>query len=460
MKTIYIIIRKSIGLFLFAAFVGCDDFVQVALPDSQLASSAVFEDKGTATAALTSVYAKIRDYSILSGAPNGVSHSLGLYADEFTYYGVGSSPTDLYHNELVSTDPELKELWSTSYNQIYAVNAIIKGVSQSTSLAASDRDVLTGEALFVRALLHFYLVNLYGDVPYISTTDYAVNSKVKRMSVDAVYTHIKKDLNEAVLLLPEAYLKADRTRPNVYVAHALLARVNLYMGLWAEAANEASAVLNQTDLYAMAPLSTTFKKTSTGTLWQLSPESATYNTLEGNTFIFTAGPPPRSALSPALLQSFEANDMRKSSWIKTISSGTSSWSHPNKYKNKQMQGTPDEFSILFRMEEQYLIRAEARARQGELINAKEDLNIIRNHAGLENTTAVTGEEIITAVLNERRHELFTELGHRFFDLKRTGELTAVLSTLKTGWNATDALFPLPNTELLLNANLLPQNPGY
>ncbi len=460
MKTQYRIIKKSIGLLLIFAFAGCDDFVQVALPDSQLASSAVFEDKGTATAALTSVYSKIRDYSILSGAPNGISHSLGLYADELTYFGVGSSPTDLYHNELISTDPELKELWSTAYNQIYAANAIIKGITESTSLATSDRDVVKGEALFVRALLHFYLVNLYGDVPYITTTDYAVTSKVSRMSVDEVYVLIKKDLNEAILLLPSIYLKPDRTRPNVYVAHALLARVNLYMGLWAEASNEASAVLNQTTLYAMAPLSTTFKKTSTGTLWQLSAESATYNTLEGGTFIFTALPPPRSALSPTLLLSFEANDIRKSSWIKTITNTTSSFSHPNKYKNKQMQGTADELSILFRIEEQYLIRAEARARQGELSSAKEDLNIIRNHAGLGNTAAVTGEEIVAAVLNERRHELFTELGHRFFDLKRTGQLTAVLSPLKAGWNATDALFPLPNTELLLNSNLLPQNPGY
>jgi hypothetical protein len=52
------------------------------------------------------------------------------------------------------------------------------------------------------------------------------------------------------------------------------------------------------------------------------------------------------------------------------------------------------------------------------------------------------------------------LGHRFFDLKRLGMLDSVLTLEKPGWNTTDALFPLPESELLLNPNLLPQNDGY
>lgn len=454
-------IRTFLSLFsLVALFISCDDFVKVDLPDSQLTAIAVFEDKATATAAMTAIYSKIRDYGILSGAPNGLSHSLGLYTDELEYYSSSSSATDFYTNALKGSDTELQALWTTSYNQIYAANAVLYGVTHSKTIPQADQEVLTGEALFTRALLHFYLTNLYGAVPYISTTDYEVNRTVSKLSVTEVYDLVKSDLITAIPLLPQNYLKPTRTRPNAATAHALLARVNLYMGLWAEASNEASAVLNQNDLYALTNLDATFKNDSAATLWQLSPELADYNTNEGSTFIFESGPPPRSAISNALLLSFEDNDLRKTHWLKAVSDGTTTWYHPFKYQKQISDESPDEHSILFRLEEQYLIRAEARARQGELIGAKEDLNMIRNRAGLGNTNAVTSSELIAAVIAERRNELFTELGHRFFDLKRINGLTAALSDIKPGWDATDLLFPIPNSELLLNPKLKPQNSGY
>ena len=108
----------------------------------------------------------------------------------------------------------------------------------------------------------------------------------------------------------------------------------------------------------------------------------------------------------------------------------------------------------------YLIRAEARARLGELTNAKTDLDAVRSLAGLAATTAATQQDLLTAILNERRVELFTEFGHRFFDLKRFGQLDNTLPVLKPDWSTNEALLPLPESELLLNPNLAPQNPGY
>jgi hypothetical protein len=65
---------------------------------------------------------------------------------------------------------------------------------------------------------------------------------------------------------------------------------------------------------------------------------------------------------------------------------------------------------------------------------------------------------IVKVQEERRHELFTEHGHRFFDLKRNGALNTVLPIVKLGWNGTDVHWPIPESELLANPNLT-QNPG-
>ena len=88
------------------------------------------------------------------------------------------------------------------------------------------------------------------------------------------------------------------------------------------------------------------------------------------------------------------------------------------------------------------------------------MNKVRNRAGLSNNEADNKEALLLAIVRERRVELFTEQGHRWFDLRRTGMASAELSNLKPGWADTDVWLPLPENELLLNGNLLPQNPGY
>ena len=95
--------------------------------------------------------------------------------------------------------------------------------------------------------------------------------------------------------------------------------------------------------------------------------------------------------------------------------------------------------------------------------AAADLNVIRQRAGLTNTTATGQQAILNAILHERQVEFFTEWGHRWFDLKRTGNVNAVMSVVtpqKGGiWNANWALYPIPISEITLNPNLK-QNPGY
>lgn len=459
--------RLGFGLVWFAVVAlaallfSCDSFVEVDLPDSQLTADAVFEDPTTAHAAMTEVYSKMRDGGLLSGNSAGLSHVLGNYADELDFYGSPQNGVQLfYNNALTGGNPDVKTLWDASYQQIYSANAVLEGVSQSTALGTADRQQLRGEALFARALVHFYLANVYGAVPYCTSTDYQVNRLLSRVPVDEVYAQVAADLEEAAALLSEEYVGYDRVRPNRFAARALLARVYLYSGLWNEASNEASAVLNQTSLYSMAvDLNGTFVKESLATIWQFSPSTPGGNTLESNTFIFTSGPPPLSAVSASLLNAFESNDGRKTQWLNSVSDGASEWYYPFKYKENSTTSSSVEHSVVLRLSEVYLIRAEARVRAGDLIGGRDDLNVVRNVAGLPTTTAVTQADLLDAVLAERRVELFTEFGHRFFDLKRFGKLNAVLGT-KSGWNATDALFPVPEAELNLNPNLLPQNPGY
>jgi hypothetical protein len=119
-----------------------------------------------------------------------------------------------------------------------------------------------------------------------------------------------------------------------------------------------------------------------------------------------------------------------------------------------------EYYMVLRLSEQYLIRAEARAAQGKISEAKQDLNQLRSRAGLAGTTANDPEGLLAAIEQERRIELFSEWGHRFFDLKRWGKAGTVLGSLKpSSWQSGHELWPIPQNQI--NANpALKQNPGY
>lgn len=462
MKTSYIKIKIIILLICIFTMNSCDSFVDVNLPKSQLTSVTVFEDYATADAALTDIYSKIRDKGMLTGLSSGLSNQLGNYTDELTAYGETSTATPaFYNNALLPSNTSVSEYWNSAYNQIYAANSILEGIEKSTSISLENKKKLNGEALFARAFLHFYLTNLFGDIPYIHSTDYKTNSKVTRMPLSEVYQNIIKDLQESIGLLPSTYSSSERIRPNQYTAKALLARTYLYIGAFAEAANEASGVIDRSDLFTVEKkMNQVFLISSKETIWQLKSAAAGQNTKEADTFIILSAPPAITALNIDLVNSFTPGDLRRSTWIKQINQGTNAYYYAYKYKEQNFTASSVEYSIIFRLAEQYLIRAEARVQQGDLIGAKEDLDIVRRRAGLSDTAAISKEEIMQSLLQERKWELFTEQGHRFFDLKRFNKIDIVLSPLKPGWNTTDSLFPLPQSELSTNPNLRPQNPGY
>lgn len=454
-------IKNFIGLLSIVMLsLSCESFVEVDLPDSQLTGETVFNDLGTAEAAVTSIYSKLSNNVLVCGNSKGLSILLGSYTDELQTYNTGLLEFQFFQNNLISTNTDVSALWNGSYNLIYAANAVKEGLENSTTIAQTDKDRLVGEVLFLRAYIHFHLLNLFGEIPYVTSTNYTINASIGKLSEAQVYELIVNDLDTAVLFLSTVSDHPLKARAGINAVKALLARVQLYKNNWLAAANEADSIINSGSLTWVDLLDDVFLKNSTGTIWQLMPSQEGLPTQEGQSFIFTAGPPPNRALSESLIATFETGDLRKANWVGSISESGQIWHYPYKYKQFTTEGTSSEYSILFRLEELYLIRAEARVHLGDFEGAKSDINKIRNRASLPNTSAETSEELLTAIIQERRVEFFTELGHRFFDLKRTGLLNSTLSSVKLGWNSTDILWPIPESELLLNPSLLPQNPGY
>lgn len=227
---------------------------------------------------------------------------------------------------------------------------------------------------------------------------------------------------------------------------------------WKDAETESDSIINRSDLYTLSvDLNQVFLANGNEAIWQLEPVQPGLNTIEGNTFILTSFP-NSVALTDSVLSAFEPNDNRRTSWVDSIIVSGQTYYFPFKYKIQA--GSPvTEYSMVFRLAELYLDRAEARAAQNNLSGAASDLNMIRNRAGLGNSPAADQNALLSAIQQERRVELFTENGMRWLDLKRTDQATAILGSSKTGWKPTDTLYPIPLKDIQSDGNLT-QNPGY
>lgn len=447
--------------------VGCTNFLEVGPPKSELVTPTVFQNNNTANAAMTAIYSLM----VSDMEPYNYPLYCGLYADELENYTGGAYSLAFYRNSLDPTTYQPR-MWNTAYKYIYNANAVIEGCTNSTGLDNDVKKQLIAEAQFIRAYWYFYLVNLYGDLPLILTTDYRINAMATKASVNEIYHQIIANLQEAAQNLDEAYVDgsaipgtSERVRPNVSTANALLARVSLFTQDFANAELYATMVIDNSSLYDTVSLDQVFLKNSREAIWQLPPSSGNtwYNTQEGSGFIIYEGKfsfQIDGYVSQHLIDAFEPGDLRRTHWIGE--DPTYNIYYPHKYK--QWTGSPIlEYSMALRLAEQYLIRAEARAQSGNISGAQDDLNVIRNRAGLDNTTASTQEDMLDAILHERQVELFTEWGHRWFDLKRTGkadEVMAEVSSYKGGsWSPYKKLWPIAQTEINRNSNLF-QNEGY
>jgi hypothetical protein len=450
-----------LGIFLVTS---CDGFLDADLDKSLITADKIFSNDVTATAAVVGMYNSIGNNSPLSAMPDGMAALAGLSSLELSNYPQEVNPRAFELHQISPSNTSLLSLWNFTYNLIYQSNAIVEGIHNSKTLSHSAANQLEGESRFVRAFAYFYLVNLFGGVPIVIETNYHSNALLSRRSLDEVYAQIENDLIKAQSLMSMEYIDSRRMRPNQATATALLARMYLYRDDYTKAETEATAVINNS-LYALkraSEINEVFLIGSGETIWQIPPIDPGQPTEEARFFIVKSTPPLSNIMTDALRNHFEPGDTRFLNWIGSISGNGRTFYFPYKYKQKS-KNTDDainECSIVFRLAEMLLIRAEARAKQGKLVganSASSDLNIIRARAGLPEIVTQDKETLLLAIDNERWSELFTEYGHRWLDLKRTRKSIEILGN---GITQEDLLWPIPAAEFTKNPNLGQQNPGY
>ena len=447
---------------IFFSLSSCKKFVDIGAPATQIGVKEAFKNDITATSAIVGLYSN----SFVNGLSMLYTGALGSSADDIKYSVADPAYSEFTEDALQPGNYiNANTLWGSSYSQIREVNSAIEQLNATTALTPSVKDQLLGEAKTWRAFIYFYLVNMYGDVPLILTTNTEVNGAMGRTAADSVWMQVKTDLADAVTLLPETYPTEKRARINRYTAMALLAKADLYTKDWQNAEIQSSHVISS-GLYSLETnLDNVFVNSSNEVIWQMATPTGV--SVFGANFLAPPGVLPSYVLYNELYQSFEPDDARKLQWTSTEDIGGTPYYYVNKYKNAS--GTGNEFNVVFRLAEQYLIRAETRAQQDKLADAVSDINVIRSRAGLPALSSdLTKPEILLAIEQERKVELFAEWGNRWFDLKRTPSITGaaggtraddILGAIKPSWKPESKLYPIPSDQLIINENLT-QNEGY
>jgi starch-binding outer membrane protein, SusD/RagB family len=482
--------KNSLIILLVLSFIqtGCKKLVAVNAPVTSINAGNVFKNDGTAISAMTSIYAKISNANLIENSSLLALNSLpGLSADELTLYsGVPDPLLAYYRNSLSANNAGNGSLWLTIYPIIYSCNAVIEGLEKSNVLTPIVKDQLMGEARFMRAFCFFYLTNLYGKIPLAVSTDYSINLSLARTTQENVYKQIIDDLKIAKSSLSERFIdktlsaeSEERVRPTKWAAALLLARTYLYTKDFENAKSETDTIISNTSLFSLKTnINDVFLRNSAEAIWQLQPVANGWNTSEARFFkLPSLGPNFLQYpvyLSNSLMQSFESGDSRRVNWVDSVVVGTEIYSYANKYKSATFNAPVTEYSSVFRLAEAYLIRAEAKIFTNGISSGIEDINTIRRRARISPTanipeplpdlsTSMSEEDAFNAVIRERRIEFFSEWGHRWFDLKRTGKINAVMliETPKKGgnWASTKQLYPIPQGQLLLSPNL-DQNEDY
>lgn len=437
---------------------GCRKFLDVEIGKELVGADQIFTNEETVDAAVIAMYSAL-------GTTLHTASMAGFASDELYQHVPTENGAEAQNNAVTSQNGMLPGLWDPFYKIIYEANSLLEGLENAPAISPEKISQFRGEAYFMRAFCYFYLTNFFNDVPLVMTTDYRENILIGRSTQEKIYEQILSDLLKAHDELPDIFIESKRFRPNKFAAKALLARVYLYLEDWENAETYSSAVIGNAGYSLLDDPNVVFAANSTEMVWQLGNSYVVINTSEAYTFIVSYPPSDQPVMRKPFTDSFEEGDKRRENWVGSFSDGQQTWYFPFKYKLLDRDLPPVEFQSVLGLSEQYLIRAEARIHLENIAGGIGDLNVLRGKRRMAPTTEVPNplpdisvtlseEQALLAVEEERKHELFTEWAHRWFDLNRTGRAAAVLTALKGDvWEPADRYFPFPQVELERNPNL-------
>ncbi|OOG77208.1 RagB/SusD family nutrient uptake outer membrane protein [Algoriphagus sp. A40] len=487
MKSIKILIAAG-AIVMLSAGACSDDFLDLA-PISQQNSNNFYKTAEDMKNALTAVYGSLQ----YGGQYYSSIHVMGDLRSDNTEITNPNAGADLQAIDNFTNTPVTSisnTTWTGHYQGIQAANIVIEKI-EAVTMDATLKVQYIGEAKFLRALMYFNLVRIYGDVPLVTKV---INNPQEgydygRATTEEVYQQIIADLVDAEGSLPYTYVAAEAGRATKGAAMSLLGKVYLTKKDWTLAAQKLKQVIDeaaQTKYKLMPTYAGIFGVTAennaesifevqfkSGANGEGSPFTNQFAPIGSGTAVVAVGNPLGQNIPTAEMDAaFEANDLRKAASMKNsyvLSGKTTLHNYVVKYS-----GTPaanldsDNNWIVLRYADVLLMYAEALNEQGFVADgpAFGYLNQIRTRAGLPVKTfsnanpalQITNQaDFRLAIEQERRVELAFE-GHRWFDLVRTDRALAVLAD--NGMQPHHVLLAIPQSQVDINPSMISQNPGY
>ena len=469
-------------LLMLGAVTSCESFLDET-PKSKLTPENSFKTEDDWDNTLTAAYGALQN--ITAGFEAKYAITLGEFGtDEVLPFDLGwAAYAELHYYTFSASHSFFDNHYTLCYDGIKRCNIVIDMPSEAP-VSGQPRSLMIAQAKFVRALLYFDLVRMYGGVPLWTSASVDKNQIMKpRSTADDVYGVIVQDLRDAAGVLPPSWESgSDKGRATSYAAYALLGRVLLQWGRPDEALTALDQVYGKFHLYddyadIFSPdhkneeyeniFEVQFKHSGKwGEEGSLQHSYWGPRNIPGSTTAFGGwggfGP------SQYLYDSYDAEDKRKTAFFWTEFAGIPQtppaikkfWDpkYGNEIENDDLN------FIYIRYADVLLMRAEALNAIDDKTDAKYDcLNEVRRRAGLGEITAadnLTKQQFADVLLEERLHELCCEHVRRF-DLIRFGKLA---EQVKAAYDITirdfHVLYPIPQSAMDANDAITENNPGY
>ncbi|MBD1427319.1 RagB/SusD family nutrient uptake outer membrane protein [Sphingobacterium arenae] len=399
-----------------------------------------------------------------------------------------SNHITINESNVVADNGLVSAMWDNAYATISRTNLVLDHI-EGIAMSDEHRSQYLNEAKFLRALMYFNLVRIYGDVPLVlkDMEEPSEAFEFGRTSQDEVYAQIISDLTDAESL-PESYTNnQDIGRATKWAAKTLLAKVHLTLKQYREADSKLKEVLTSTHhlLPSYAAVFAADNPNNEEIIFAVQYARG-FDPSQGNPFVEGAfanedigmGVLKRGTgtflMTEELFNEFMPNDQR-TTMIESLEGSRRRYIFTMKYYDTGMTSTVDAGNdwIVLRYADVCLMYAEVQNELGNTPEALPYLREVRDRAGLNTDPGLANapQAMRLAIEHERRLELFCE-GHRWFDLLRTGRLQQVMNThfdsslsndeIGTNSNIEDyeLLFPIPRYQINLNPDKIKQNTGY
>jgi hypothetical protein len=442
---------------------GCKNYLDIT-PQSTLVEDSYFTNTGEVETGVINIYSTLQNVVpneiVLSELRSDNMAPNLLEGDWGTVEIFSETPT----NDFVGT------FWRTAYTTIARSNTVLKYLDNVTD--ADKKARFEGEAKFARALMHFDLVRLFGDVPLATTTlTSGASQELRRRPVADVYTQIINDLQIAVAQLPTTWDAVNVGRATKGAAQTLLAKVYLTQGNYAAARPLLESVITSGTFQLLPSYASVFapgNEMNREIIFAIRYKTASNGEGQGFSYDLSKDGNLRGKPLADLQALYVTGDTR----LMASTIGTGSNMYVNKFVDAANTGSRRDSGtdwLVLRYADVLLMYAEVLNELGDTPAALTRLNTVRSRSGAPAYTTTPAPSKATVENNialERRLELVFE-GHRWYDLLRTGK---AMSSLNAHFQAVGRpnvtvptyrlRYPIPQREIDLTNGIITQNTGY